>query len=310
MTDTSTSALLNHHLLYKGVDVDDARETLSTMFTEVSVEPLKSKLPYSTIINGIQLPKSVINYCEYEHGMIAGPEAPLDFHTIQLHLSGHSRFNISGTNVDGDRQKGVMLSAGEKVKVTHSPNNKILSYIIKDDVLKAALSAYIDQDKISSIRFAPQFDPTNPQTASLLSLLQYFVGELNRPGGVLEFPAAIASFEQTLISFLLFGLEHNYKVQLLNPSPSISFVQVKDVEDYLKAYASQPLTMDDIARGTGYHLNAIFRAFKKHRNYTPMQFLRTTRMDLARQRLLLAKTGESVSQIAMNCGFSHLGRFS
>ena len=33
-------------------------------------------------------------------------------------------------------------------------------------------------------------------------------------------------------------------------------------------------------------------------------------MDMAKQRLLYALPGETVSQIAMQCGFTHLGRFS
>ena len=302
--------LLTRQPLYKGEDVDDAREVLSTMFTEVTVDPLTAGGAYSTTVNGIELPRSIITYCEYPHGMIAGPRAELDFHTIQLNLSGSARFNISGIDVDGDMQKSVMLSSGEKVKVRHEPGNAILSYIVKDDVLHDVISTYIDHERNGPIKFSPNFDPKDPRTASLLSFLNNFVEELNRPGGVLESPAAVASFEHTLITFMLFGLDHNYRDVLLNPAPMISFVQVKDVEDYLRAHASLPLTMDLVASATGYSVNTIFRAFKKHRNYTPMQFFRNVRMEMARQRLLYALPGETVSQIAMQCGFSHLGRFS
>ena len=55
MSSSKTSPLLTNNLLYKGEDVDDARETLSTMFTEVDVEPLTGKTLYETLVNGILL---------------------------------------------------------------------------------------------------------------------------------------------------------------------------------------------------------------------------------------------------------------
>ena len=45
-------------------------------------------------------------------------------------------------------------------------------------------------------------------------------------------------------------------------------------------------------------------------SYTPMEFLRHVRMRLARQRLLHARPGDSVTGIATRCGFAHLGRFA
>ncbi len=41
-----------------------------------------------------------------------------------------------------------------------------------------------------------------------------------------------------------------------------------------------------------------------------MEFLKRVRMRLARQQLLQAGPGRSVTFIALECGFAHLGRFA
>jgi transcriptional regulator GlxA family with amidase domain len=50
--------------------------------------------------------------------------------------------------------------------------------------------------------------------------------------------------------------------------------------------------------------------FAAHRGYSAMSFLRERRLMLARTRLLMARPGTTVAQIALSCGFEHLGRFS
>ena len=63
-------------------------------------------------MNGLDLPRSAICYCEYLDGMIAGPVAPLDFHTIQLALSGAAQFDSQYGSDTGDTRTGIVLSAG------------------------------------------------------------------------------------------------------------------------------------------------------------------------------------------------------
>ena len=43
---------------------------------------------------------------------------------------------------------------------------------------------------------------------------------------------------------------------------------------------------------------------------TPRAFLRRCRLELARRRLLEAGEGETVSSVALDCGFGHFGDFA
>jgi AraC-like DNA-binding protein len=290
--------------------VDDAREVLSRLFTPVSVEPLQAGAPHSALVNGLDLPRSAICYCEYLEGMIAGPVAPLDFHTIQLALSGSARFDSQYSSDTGSMRTGIVLSAGQQIKVHHRPGNSILSFIVKDEVLRDVVSAWTGDARTPSIRFRTRFDPRDPRTASVLSLLHTAVREMDRSGGVLESPAAVASIEQALLTFMLFGIEHNLSDALRTPPLEPRKAQVKKVEEYIEAHAPEPITLETLVRVTGYSSSSIHRAFRRYRGCSPMAFLRDTRLRLSRQRLLLAQPTDSVTTIASQCGFVHLGRFA
>jgi len=120
----------------------------------------------------------------------------------------------------------------------------------------------------------------------------------------------VASFEHTLTTLMLFGLDHNLSDILNAPVRDAGADQVRLVEDYITAHYTHPISMETIARETGHSANSIFRAFRKYRDYTPMQFLRNVRMKMVRTRLLRATRFDSVTAIAMDCGFTHWGRFA
>lgn len=310
MSEAEGRILLSNHPLYRGTDVDDAREVLSRLFTEVSVEPLEPAGSYRALVNGLDLPRSAICYCEYPDGMIGGPLAPLDFHTIQLTLKGSARFDSQFGSDTGDVETGLVLSAGQQMKVHHAPDNAVLSYIVKDEVLRDFVSTWTGEANTKPIRFHPRFDPEDPRTASVLSLLKATVREIDRPNSVLQSPAAVASMEQTLLTFMLFGLDHSLSDALRTSTPKAGEEQVKKVEEYIAAHAHETIKLETLVRVTGHSASSLHRAFRRYRGCSPMSHLRETRIRLARRHLLLAQPSDSVASIAIRCGFAHLGRFA
>lgn len=301
---------LSTHPIYSGEDVDQIRDVLSHLFNEISFEPETGGTPFKAEVNGVELSKFSVAYLRFGSGYIAGPVEPLDFHTIQLTHSGSCVFDIDRASVPGNRQTGVLLSAGQKVRVHPACDNATLCLIVKDQVLRSVLSAWTGHTKIPPLRFVPRFDPKQRHTASFLSFFNTFVRELDRPGSILNAPAAIASFEHAMIMSLFFGFDHNFRDALYLSAAEAGPAQVRQVEEYLEAHASQPIDMQNLAKKTGHSVSSIYRAFRKHRDYAPMEFLRMIRLRLARQRLLQAGPGSSVTSIALECGFAHLGRFA
>jgi len=298
--------------LFTGEDVDQARHALSRMYNEAVLEPEPGGAPFRMKISGVELPRLGLCSTWCSSAALAYPVDPLDFYTVQVARRGRCTFDI-GTGSDGvpcDDRKGALLSAGHSVRVHHGADNSILGLIVKEEVLRDVLSAWTGSAKNPRVVFRTQFDSSQPRVASLLSLIDDFVRELDRSNGILDAPAVVSSFEHTLITSLLFGLEHNLTETLLKPKAEAGSAQVRLIEEYVEAHATEPIDMATIACVTGHSAHSIYRAFRRHRGYTPMEFLHTVRMKLARRRLLEGHPGSHVRSTAMACGFGHAGRFS
>jgi AraC-like DNA-binding protein len=80
--------------------------------------------------------------------------------------------------------------------------------------------------------------------------------------------------------------------------------------DILRSELDQPLSIASVAARLGVTTRHLQKGFRRHLATTPQQFLNECRLDMARQRLLAARNGETVTGIAFDCGFGHLGEFA
>lgn len=81
--------------------------------------------------------------------------------------------------------------------------------------------------------------------------------------------------------------------------------------DYIEEHYSDSLRIEELTRYTGSSLRTLQRSFASYFDVTPTQYLKALRFHKARLKLYSAEPeGESVTQIAMDCGLQHLGRFS
>lgn len=85
---------------------------------------------------------------------------------------------------------------------------------------------------------------------------------------------------------------------------------VHQVEKYILDGLCRQITVTELARVTGVSPRTLHEGFRKHRGYSPMQFLRDQRMSLIRKELTKPEGNTSVTDAALKWGFTHLGRFS
>jgi transcriptional regulator GlxA family with amidase domain len=86
---------------------------------------------------------------------------------------------------------------------------------------------------------------------------------------------------------------------------------VKRAEAYIEAHFTELLSLAEIAAHAGVSARGLQNGFQNFRQMTPMAFLRSVRLQHARRALLKADPATStVTEIAMSCGFSHMGDFA
>jgi transcriptional regulator GlxA family with amidase domain len=80
---------------------------------------------------------------------------------------------------------------------------------------------------------------------------------------------------------------------------------------FIEEHADSDIGITDIAGATYVTPRAVQLMFRRHRDCTPMEYLRRVRLHHAHQELLTADRAQAtVTQIAARWGFAHTGRFA
>jgi transcriptional regulator GlxA family with amidase domain len=80
---------------------------------------------------------------------------------------------------------------------------------------------------------------------------------------------------------------------------------------FIEDNADSDIGIADIARASYVTPRAIQLMFRRHRDCTPMEYLRRVRLHHAHQALLVANRAQTtVTQVAARWGFAHTGRFA
>lgn len=98
------------------------------------------------------------------------------------------------------------------------------------------------------------------------------------------------------------------------PGPSrartMSARRVRHAEELLRQRADEPLSIAALANEIGVGLRSLQLSFREVHGLAPREFLGRVRLQRARERLLAADPSDQVTSIALDCGFTHLGRFA
>lgn len=119
-----------------------------------------------------------------------------------------------------------------------------------------------------------------------------------------------AAFDEFLFTLLLHHHPHNFNEALNENAPSPVPGLVRRAERFMADNVEAPITVSDVARHLGVSLRTLQAGFRNWRNSTPSLHLRQIRLQRAREELLMSDGDVSVTIVALQNGFSHLGRFS
>ena len=122
-------------------------------------------------------------------------------------------------------------------------------------------------------------------------------------------PAAVASFDEFLLSLVLSGHPHNYSAELARATHAAPPRAMREAEHWMRCGGPE-LSVTEIAARVGVSLRALEVGFRDWFHCTPTCFLRRIRLEAARQELRSPSESTTVTSVALQNGFFHLARFS
>jgi AraC-like DNA-binding protein len=191
-----------------------------------------------------------------------------------------------------------------------SDRSSRLGLWVPTKLLCRRLEALLDGQRTEFVRFSNEFDQRRGAGATIRRIAGSLFSELAEPDSLLANEIAIRSFEDHLALCLLLGLPHSHSERLLRQRAVAAPANVKRAEEFMRANASSPLTIDAIADSAGCSIRALQLAFRRFRGTTPIAALQHLRLEAARTEMMRADRAQSLARIAAEYGFSNPSRFA
>ncbi|GAA0936199.1 helix-turn-helix transcriptional regulator [Pseudonocardia zijingensis] len=236
-----------------------------------------------------------------------------DCYHINLTVEGRTDADRS----DGDRattharRSGIVLLPDQENTVRWSSDAEQLILKIPRRSLETHLSEHLNRPVHDVLDFDFGIDLTTPAGHTLLSSVEFFVRELDRPGGLADMPVAREQLEAFVMTQLLLTGRHQYLDELLAPADTVRRGRLGPVIDYIEQHADEPLSPQELARVGCMSVRTLHATFQAELGESPMGYLRRVRLDHVRAELLRCDpTQTRIVDVALRWGFIHQSRFA
>jgi len=229
--------------------------------------------------------------------------AAVDEPTLFLPLRAADDYQIGRRRLSSDPSVAVLLAPGH-VYTCHSPANDWVGLIVSGELLSDQIAA---RRRGRSRPWRPQSVeiPVTPSRKAQLLGLQRRMHELSAaPAGVAN---AVAAAELDAAAWLAgIIVEQSGEAAVSEPTR----LRIEQLERWVDAHLDEAITLDRLCAVSGTGGRALQKSVMALRGQSPLEWVNARRLAAARARLLKGPGRVAVSDVALDCGITHLGRFS
>lgn len=300
---------LQHRRVFSSRDPDQTGAFMATKEFRLELSRREAR-NFDFVANVAYMPGSYLGYIQY--GAAATIHVPdvraRDDYWIHLPLRGACEItNNAGSAVCAPGQAVFSSPVGHFTR--SQPRSSRLTLSVTRATMIDQLAALLGDTPGRPLEFAPALDLGSAPAQRLMRHVQLALTDLGQPEPLTQ-PMALSMYEQFILTSVLLSQPNSYTGSLERPGGWTAPRNVKRAIDFIEAHLHLPITLADITRVARVPGRTLLQQFHDHYGVSPMRYVRDARFARARGALLRADGNESVTQIAMTWGFSHLGRFA
>jgi AraC-like DNA-binding protein len=300
---------------FRTQDLDRAVDWLGRVDFRFDVAP-REATQLDLRVSGFYLPDLYVGLTRY--GARAAIEATprRDDYWILIPVRGRLATSVRGEAFVCDTRRGFVFSypAMGPSRIEVDAGGARMTVVLYragiDRQLAALLGRPADASFSPPVQFSPSIDLSTGYGRNIARYAHLALADVERGGVAAHTAVAGSPFEQFVITELLLSHPHNYAQVLQGAAPAIAPRDVRRAIDYIEAHLGEPVRLVDVVGAAGVPGRTLFKHFEDCRGVSPMRYLRAARLDKVREALRRAEPQESVTEIAMRLGFSHMGRFA
>ncbi|OWJ94535.1 AraC family transcriptional regulator [Pseudomonas sp. A46] len=300
-----------HNQLFLLNDLDAIRERVGGVFKPHELTPLRAGDAVSAQMHHVSRGRLSLNRLEYGATVDIDPGRLEDFYLVQVPIHGRARIDCDGHRFISSPERASLISPSLPVRMRWEHDAPQLALRIDQDEIRHHCAQHLGHPLEGPLEFHPELDLGSPGGRYFLQLLEMLVEAIAQPGHPIHQPLVLKQFESVLLNALIYGQPHNLKARMEGDGRGkvISPHFVRRTEEYLRAHAHEPLTIEQLAEHAGVSVRTLFAGFREFCNTSPMAYLRNLRLERVHQELT-QDSQVSVTDVAFKWGFAHLGRFA
>ncbi|WP_027852408.1 AraC family transcriptional regulator [Marinobacterium litorale] len=200
--------------------------------------------------------------------------------------------------------QALMMNPKEQIDLSYSPDCEKVIIKVPEQVL---ISQCIEQVGVlpkSGIRFARRAIDLD-SSVCLLRFLDALLTEASE--SELELESLQIPYRDILLNKLLQHFDSNFKD---NASGGISDRGFAELIAFIDMNLKAELEVEELARMSNVSVRTVYNLFAKHFGLTPRLYIKNAKLRALRNELVGNTRLRNVTEVALDYGFSHLGRFS
>lgn len=303
--------LLDAYPLIRSRSASEARDLVGRALSPHHLQVRTHARSFEARHNQIRLQQSAINVLSYGAEVEIDPGERGDYYLLQLPLQGRARVRCNDQEAWVHPEVMSVLQPRARTRMVWSSDCAMIMLQVPSQTVRAAWLA--DNGPLPALRLTRSRQ--DPAVAAWWQAMGDMTRNLHRHGAQwLRHPAAFAAMEAFLISGLdLLRPDGSADAPAASPLAQADPSRLQRAVDHIHAHAREGLTLGAIAAAACMSPRALEAAFRRRYDSTPLAYARGVRLEHVREALQqAARAGDcaSVTDIALQHGFIHMGRFA
>ncbi|MFF0222897.1 AraC family transcriptional regulator [Streptomyces sp. NPDC004629] len=299
---------LERHLLVRTDDVGRAEQASNRLISPLSPHVLKPDAvrKFGWTMHAAQIGQSTLIYHSTRSAVEIIASEPTDH--VALHVVLRGRVDVStdlGTVRLTKPGSVCVVSPTERLWLRFAPGTRQLAVRIPNLAIERGLGRLTGESDDGIV-----FGLSAPAPAPWLSTLRLAVTAVDDLSvGTSPPPRIGEELERMLISSLLLTHSHSATHRMTRPVTSRAERAVTAIAHRIRSAPETAVDFTALAKSQGISLRTLQNGFRLRHGQSPSAFLRDARLDVA-HALLTGEPPSSVTDAALDSGFTHLGRFA
>ena len=206
------------------------------------------------------------------------------------------------------RERALILGArGAELSIDLGDNFSNIALSFEPTVIRDHLRALVGVERVE-FALEPEIDLRTGSGMYLQRLAHVIVAEIQCRPEQRSVPGGLAGLREGFIHALLATQVRSSAFE--RPTLDVGERRVQELESYIQEHLDGELTLGELAAEVGVSVRAVQLAFRRYRGQSPAEFIRARRLERAAKLLRVGGASVTVLDVALDCGFSHTGRFA